>query len=598
MACPGVGMTAAGFGFAAGAMSGGGGMFSKMTSIATNAGGSLSPTAALGGIAKAAASVGDHVGDPLQYIPASAAAAVAAIPGANAVKAALTGAAPAAFAGAMTNPSDMLSSLASHATTYLPGDMSSAIQIAQQALSFSEASIDMMPNLTRALNTGFGEIAGTLTDFTDGGFLGEAFNNFNDVISNGLGSLTDGIGGSLTELGSSFASLGKFGDMADIGNLMKPGQIASQLLSNDLGDIGGFANKLLENGIPLDDLTNGIYQDKIQGIMNGMTNVQDLIDIKQVMGSSINLNSLGDVTNFQNVLGSAVGKSFSDFGEMAEKFTSIEVGKLANVGELGEMMSEMVDSTDLNYVMAETGFLSQANFDVLSGIYGNGSGPDGSVLMRDMLGTSAGYGHEVFLDSYKQGMDILDSDGTTGTLATMYDELTAGLNGDYLDVPGDFGGSVDITDPRSGSVFTEMEAFVTAKTAQISSELNGIVNSVSTNTQELLTVVGNNWNTSAAQLDKEVSNLSLSDVDVSLVTAGHKGSILSFAQQLNQYGADVKNKGEFFAKTAQNNLTGDFLKLALREGQNRALLNANDVKYTAALVDEEEDIEPFDTSVG
>lgn len=597
MACPGVGVTAAGWAFFGGALVGGG-MVSKMTNIAANTAGNIGPTAALAGAAKAAASVGDYVGDPLQFIPAAAASTVANIGvSGNPVVAALTGAAPSAFSGAFSDPTKMLTSMVSHAQTYLPTDISSAIQIAQQALPFSEASINMMPNLTRALGTSFGDIAGTLTDFTDGGFLGENIGNFNEMISNGLGSLTDGLSGSLNELGSSFANFGKFGDMLNPEFLMQPGSIASQLLDNDLGDIGGFANKLLDAGIPLDDLNNPIYQNKIQSIMNGMTDVTDLIDIKKVMGANVNLNSLGDITNFQKMVGGVAGKSFSNFGEMASKFGTMELGKIANMGELGDMMSNMVDASDLQNVLGESSFLSQANFDAISSIYGNGSGPDGAVLMRDILGTSAGYGHEVYMDTYKQAMDILDSDGTTSTLATMYDELSAGLNGDYLDVPGDFGGSTDITDPRSGSVFTEMEAFVTAKTAQINSELNNIVSSVSTNTQELLTTVGNNWNASASQVSNEVANIAAADIDVSLVTAGHKGSILSFTQQLNQYGADYKNKGEYFAKVAQPGLTGEFLKLALREGQNRALLSENDVKYVAALVDEEEDIDPFDTTI-
>jgi len=592
MACKIAGLSVGGFGFFGGALGGVTAMVPKSANIMNAVTSNPVFASAQGAISVASGSVGDTLLNPVTAISSAAAGAVSSTSFGSELAASLTGGVLPEYSSLMTDPSSLVSSIQAHATQFIPADISSGLQIFDQVQAFSLSSLDLMPTITRALGTDFGGISGIAKNFTDGGFLGDAIGNFDQLLTNGMGSLTDGLSGSFGDLGTSFTSLGKFGNVADFGNLMQPGQIASQLLDNGLGDIGNIAQTIESVGIPLDDLTNPLYQGKLQEVLNGVTNLTDLIDIQQVMGSGLNLNKLGDLTDVTKVLDGNLGKSFTDFADLGSKLQDISTGAVSSLGELGETMATMVDGSDLSLLVGQTDILPQGLFDNISNVYGQGTGPDGAVLMRDVMGLAAGYGIEDRIPTLNQALQLLDSDGVTGTVESMYGELSAGLAGSFTDVSAE-----TVTDPRTGFVYGSLDDFVFGKTSQIDGEFTSIASSTSNVTQDLLTAAKSNWTASTAQLSKELGNVSVSDIDTTLVQAGNKASMLSFAQQLTTYGQDGKNRGEYLEKIAAPTVTGNYMKFGLREGKNLEAFGGKGIDYAGILQDEPETILPFDSSV-
>lgn len=584
MACP-VPLTGGQFG-AFGGMLGGSGLASFAPSFTALAAVAPQALVAQAAISAATGAIGAN---PLTELSSAVAASVA-VPGASGIlQSALTGQVPSA--ASLISGSDMIGSLVAQAATMVPTDISSITQIIPQVANFSNITQTVMPAITRGLNTQFGAIAGNVTNFASSGFTGIDIPNFDGMITNGISSITDGVGSSIADLGSGLSKLGEFGDFTDLGNLMKPGQVVGQMLDKGLGDIGDMANKLIDEGIDIANLANPLYQNKIQEVMNTITGITDIADIQQAMGSQIpGLANLGDVTNMKKVLDQNIPLVINNFTELGERFeirgASSRFGKIANLGEMGDLMSNIETTDDLTLLASEESVLDQTTFNAIESVYGGGSGPDGSVLVRDVLASAAGYGHDVYLDVYSTATTQLNSDGVTATLEAMYSELSAGIAGSYTV------GS-DITDPRTSIVYTnDLDAFVTAKVAQISGEMSVLAN-ITTN--PYLNAARDNWNNSVNALETEITLVNQSDIDTTNISAGHVGSMWSFASRLGDMGQDEIDVSHVLERLATNDKAGEFVKFSLREGRNVALFADKDIQYpvsirgTAELPDEWED---------
>ncbi len=550
-------------------MAGGlGGMVSAMGPVASLAGGGAVLTQASNALSVvAAATPGGIPADPLTGLTGSVLPAVIAAGNSSGIASALTGQVP-TFAQSVLGETDMLGSLVSQATTYLPADISSGVQIFNQALSYSGLSQDIMQTASKAFGTEFGAITDLAKDFTNGGFLGEGIGDFNEMLTNGIAGLTDGLSSSITDLGANFSDFGSFGDFADLGNLMNPGQIVNQMLNQDLGDIGNLANSLLENGIPLDDLLNPIYQFKIQDVMNGITDAVDLSDIQGVMGSSLNINALGELTDFSKMIDTNIASTFNSFSELGTNIADLGTGTIESIGQYGEMIGNIASGDDLPNLLNKTTLMDQASFDLIANSLGNGTGPAGSVVLSDIFGTAGAYGHDVYLSAYKDATDALETSGVTSLASTLYSELSAGIGGSYTV------GS-NITDPRTSIVYTTLDDFAVAKTAQITSEFSAL----DSNNDPYLSSASSTWSSSAQAAVTENTVIGQSDIDPSNVTAGHTTSMWSFAGQLNELGKDEFNSGQHIERVSSNNVTGEAMKHALREGRNRNLYSEYGMEY-------------------
>lgn len=529
----------------------------------------------------------DLLDNPLEFMSSSAASSISSAIGVE--NSFLTGHVPEIASSSLSSftGSNFMDKMMSYVETYAPIDISSSLQIFDQVDNFSKSSIDLMPIVTRQLNTSFGNIT-SLKDFTDGGYLGGSILNFNDLLTNGLSGLTDGTGSATSLLSSNLSKLGKFGDLSDISNLMNPGQIANQLIQQDLGDIGGIANNLLKSGVPLNDLTNPIYQTKIQQVLNSVTNITDVSDIQKVMGSTLNINSLGDITNFSKIIDSNIPVSFSSFTDLSTKLNIMDLGSIENIGQLGESIQQLTTGEDLTRLLTKTELLDQADFNLIETIYGNGTGPDGSLLIRDLVGTVGAYGHEDYLNTYQQAMNSLQQSGELSSIQQRYSEISSGISGVYTTEvsPGTF----RIVDPVSTLEYSTLNDFINAKTTQISSDLSTLLNSSDSDTQAYIQSAKQNWNNSGTQINNELTRLAQTDINPSLITPGHKGSMLSFATRLGERGLDLNDASNFLDRLATDDEAGEAVKFALREGRNIEVFKDKQIKYVGDITDIKENI--------
>ena len=111
-----------------------------------------------------------------------------------------------------------------------------------------------------------------------------------------------------------------------------------------------------------------------------------------------------------------------------------------------------------------------------------GSGANGGILTSDLMGSVGGIGLTAQFASYKDAIDSIDTAGGFSAVNSLHSQLTAGINGDYLDVIGDPETSTDITDPFDSSVYTDLDSFVQAKQTQIEGAIQAVATACPTET--------------------------------------------------------------------------------------------------------------------
>lgn len=196
-----------------------------------------------------------------------------------------------------------------------------------------------------------------------------------------------------------------------------------------------------------------------------------------------------------------------------------------------------------------------------------GTGPDGTILLVDLLGTAAGW---ISTDAFVQTTEIL-STMNLANLQSIYETMLDVVTGTYGDP---ITGPVVIpSGPYAGTYTNADEVFSTVLTPAAQTEIIALVTAYPGQTQELNTL----WNNVGAQLSRETSLQAQAELDFTILTANQRNSIYGFVYSLPGYGSDTQVGGASQLIEGVANLTsfaGQAIVACLREGKNQASLSA------------------------
>jgi hypothetical protein len=209
-----------------------------------------------------------------------------------------------------------------------------------------------------------------------------------------------------------------------------------------------------------------------------------------------------------------------------------------------------------------------------------GTGPDGTVLIVDILGTAAGW---ISTDAFLETIEILSTMNTVN-LETVYETMLNTINGVYT--------GPDILDPMMfvttippglpgagtyGPTVTANESINLAFSAGLipaaQSEIAALVIAYPNQTQELNTL----WNNIGAQLSRELTLQSQAQIDFATLTANQRTSIYGFVYALPDYGSNTQVGGpvQLIEGVADlTTFTGQAIVACLREGKNQTALSS------------------------
>lgn len=199
-----------------------------------------------------------------------------------------------------------------------------------------------------------------------------------------------------------------------------------------------------------------------------------------------------------------------------------------------------------------------------------GSGPNGTWLMTDFFGTTAGSPHA---ENLQQVNEILTTHANTlATLKTCYDRMRTLLTGGYTSgIPP----AITITIPAGPGAGT-YSSYDSALNALIDAA-NGQINAAAPALGEDLATLNTLWYEMVWRtMIFEPANQQRAEIDFATIPAASQLSCSAFITTIDGYGQQTEEGQAAFVlqSLAQNNLPGQALQGAMIEGRNEQALDS------------------------
>ena len=217
-----------------------------------------------------------------------------------------------------------------------------------------------------------------------------------------------------------------------------------------------------------------------------------------------------------------------------------------------------------------------------SSAYATGTGPDGTLVITDLLGAAVGVNYTSVLSNTTATINSMTSAGILTGLTDTYTRMQNTVNGVYGNA---IIGPVTIPAGTGAGTYADADSALQQLIANATSQVSNI--SVSYPTQS--GVLNSDFNTMGAKLVSENTNLALASIDIPNLDASGRGPIMSFVQSLPSYGTNTEADGPAqFIETVADLATqgGQAIVACLREGRNLLVLNGVGIGQDTAIPSE------------
>ena len=234
---------------------------------------------------------------------------------------------------------------------------------------------------------------------------------------------------------------------------------------------------------------------------------------------------------------------------------------------LAAVTNAMQTTRDLPQITALTQPVPSSVANYFTSTLADGTGPSGTILIVDLLGTAAGW---ISTDAMTETVSILstmDTNALTTVYQTMNDVVT-GVYGDPITGP-----VVIPTGPYAGTYIDANEVFSTVLTPAAQTEITALTIAYPTEIAQLNTL----WTNMANQLVTEQTLQAAANLSFANLQSNQKNSIYGFIFSLPGYGLDTEVGGtaQFIEAVADlTTFTGQAIVACLREGRNQRALGA------------------------
>ena len=199
-----------------------------------------------------------------------------------------------------------------------------------------------------------------------------------------------------------------------------------------------------------------------------------------------------------------------------------------------------------------------------------GTGPNGTIVIMNLLGTAAGW---ISTDAFVQVTELMDTmDLTTlGSIYTTMLEVLQGVYGDPITGP-----VIIPSGPFAGTYTDANDVFSSQLTPAANTEISNLITAYPVET----TQINNLWNNISAQIVLERNLQTSANLVFADLQANQRNSIYGFVYGLPEYGINTQEGGT--AQLIQDvadltTFTGQCIVAAMREGQNQQALNAGGI---------------------
>lgn len=280
---------------------------------------------------------------------------------------------------------------------------------------------------------------------------------------------------------------------------------------------------------------------------------------------------------------------------LANKALTVALSQISNIKNtslpgLASAYKNIATVNNLNQIGNLTTPLPPAVETYYQNSYEVGSGPGNTLVISDMIGTSAGIGFTNQFTTVTQTIASLESDGTLTVLSGIYGDIANSINGVYGDAQS--GPVVIPTGPAAGSYLAQFDGFgnilITAAETAVSgvggvatgigclpaanTAINNIVAANSTATNSLNSA----FNSMSQSIVSENTILNLANIVLTEIPVVSSQYSSAFIQTIFSYGTNVEVNGPAQYLEAIANLSdigGQALVASMRQGRNNVVLN-------------------------
>jgi hypothetical protein len=239
--------------------------------------------------------------------------------------------------------------------------------------------------------------------------------------------------------------------------------------------------------------------------------------------------------------------------------------------------------------------------------FSSGTGPNGTFVISDFFGAASGSGYVTRIDSTVEIFQSFKNIPGFKNLTTVYVRMNHTLNGVYgnpivgpVVIPaGPGAGRYDaifefVAPEEEGGepilVLIETAGSVALRTGLIPAALQAVTQIINSATASVAQL-NQDWNQMAQKLIDESNNQAAASIDLDDLIPNEETAILSFVQNLPNYGEDTSfgGSGEFLEDIAnKNTLGGQAIVACLRQGRNVQALDragiGNDIYIPTNLI--------------
>ena len=479
----------------------------------------------------------------------------------------------------------------------------SPIQMAQTffiANSLVSSSKRVAPSLLQLRNgIEFGKLpnADSLEYPEDGVFpyyLGEGYPDLQAVVTNGVSTLvTEASQENFTLLAQDITNLGTVFNLQDIANFGNPGQVIQALNTKDAIAVTGLSQVLANVGIDpsaIYNIADPQYNVLVQQILDMITVPALLTNAQSLLVTNIDLEKLGDYTNFDKIFKNSKDIiTFSSMEEFRLKLQAIELGRMENLTQLANYISR-VTTVDLPTIHNITNFIRRDYIDSLVAKFLGGTGPNENITLVDMIGSLGAVGLTTPASNYRTAVKALYDAGELTTLQTHLTQFAAGMGGSYTTVisagPPQ---RITISDP-SGINIAEDEAsavyasYQSAKIGQIETDCANLMSRRNVNS-DIQTAI-DSWESLLKKIFDEKDFQSRIDMNYAIRT-NYSDNALNFIMGLrgtiNDDGKKSIITGMINQAIKDGDVGGEYLRAYLKELENKEVANDFDIRWRAEL---------------
>lgn len=269
---------------------------------------------------------------------------------------------------------------------------------------------------------------------------------------------------------------------------------------------------------------------------------------------------------------------------LAAKAIQVSLQQIKNVSsltlpQLAEAFSNMETTRDLPDISALQQAVPSSVAAYYAADYATGSGPNGTLVLTDLLGAAVGIPYTSDLTNVTTTINSMTTAGILSTLTTTYSRMTSTVNGVYNT---GVGNTVVIPAGPGSGTYSNRDAALSSLISNAASQISTIQSSYPTQSATL-----NSYFTDmAASLNSEQTNLSLATIDIGNLPTTGRSPIMGFVQNLPNYGVNTEQNGPSqFLETVANLSTqgGQAIVACLREGRNAVFLNAVNIGLDTAI---------------